>query len=368
MVYRAIGLMSGSSLDGLDIVFAEFNVQAGKWAFEIKETSCYPYSKEWKEKLTNATLLSAKDYLLLDADYGHYLGQKVNEFIEEKNLHYQVAVVASHGHTSFHLPAQKMTAQLGDGAAIAAVTGLPVINNLRAMDVALGGQGAPIVPMGEKHLWNDFNFFLNVGGIANLSVAGEPPLGGLGFDVCAANRVLNMLAQDAGKEYDEDGNMAKSGIVDETLLEQLNNEDYYKMPHPKSLANDFGTDIIYPIIKDAGISTANALRTYTEHICLQIKKSLTGLKNTEPRTSNSKLLVTGGGALNTFLINRLTDLLSKENIDVIVPNAILINYKEALIMAFLGVLRWREENTTLTSVTGASRNSIGGALWMGQEA
>lgn len=368
MVYRAIGIMSGSSLDGLDIVFAEFQEQGGKWSYEINHSACYPYTEEWNNRLKNATSLSARDYLLLHTTYGRYIGERVNEFIEEKQLHYQAGLIASHGHTTFHLPAQKMTAQLGDGAAIAAVTGLPVVTDLRAMDIAFGGQGAPIVPIGEKLLFTGYDFFLNIGGIANISVAGEPPSGGWAFDICPANRVLNMLANEAGKEYDEDGQLAASGSVSQSLLDKLNQLDYYQKPFPKSLANDFGTDTVYPIIKSAGLSTADALRTYCEHIAFQTDKAILGRSNYKRQTINSKLLTTGGGAHNKFLINLLAEKLREQDVDVMVPDAALINYKEALIMAFIGVLRWRQEYNVLASVTGAVRNSIGGALWTGQEA
>ncbi len=368
MVYRAIGLMSGSSLDGLDIVFAEFTEQAGKWSFDIKHTACYTYEEEWANCLKNAVDLPARDYQLLHTAYGHYLGQKVNEFIASNGLQYQVGLIASHGHTTFHLPAQRMTAQLGDGAAIAAETGLPVVSDLRAMDVALGGQGAPIVPIGERYLWSEYDYFLNIGGIANISVAGEPPLGGWGFDVCPANRVLNMLANDAGKEFDEGGRMAASGSVNQSLLEKLNSLEYYSLPHPKSLANDFGTDVIYPLIKSAGVNIRDALRTYTGHIAFQASRSVSSLNKHKPQTTNHKLLATGGGAFNTFLIQQLQEHLKKYGIEVVVPDEKLVNFKEALIMAFIGVLRWRQEYNVLSSVTGAVRDSIGGALWNGQEA
>jgi len=280
-------------------------------------------------------------------------------------LHYKVAVVASHGHTTFHMPASQMTAQLGDGAAIAAKTQLPVVSDLRALDVAFGGQGAPIVPIGEKMLMNDFTYFLNIGGIANISLNAEEYVA---FDVCPANRVLNMLANDAGKPFDEDGKIAASGNVHDELLNQLNKLAYYSQPYPKSLANDFGTDVVYPLIKSAGLSTPDAIRTFSEHVALQICNALSSLNIQQPVPGNKKLLVTGGGALNTFLVNRLSELLRVENIEVVVPDTKLVNYKEALIMAFIGVLRWRQEYNVLASVTGASRNSIGGALWTGQEA
>ncbi|MGQ0740090.1 MAG: anhydro-N-acetylmuramic acid kinase [Bacteroidota bacterium] len=368
MLYRAIGLMSGSSLDGLDIVFAEFQEQAGKWSYEILEADCYPYSDEWVAKLNGAIHLSAKDYQLLHTAYGHYTGQQVNKFIAAHRLEYRVAVIVSHGHTTFHIPAQKMTAQLGDGAAIAAATQLPVVTDLRALDVAFGGQGAPIVPIGEKLLLSGYDYFLNIGGIANISVAGEPPSGGWGFDVCPANRVLNILAADAGKEYDENGQMAASGAVQTRLLEKLNALDYYRKPYPKSLANDFGTDVVYPMIKASGCSIPDSLRTYCEHIAIQVSNAIATLRNSRLPTSDSRLLATGGGAFNQFLIKQLEEKLAKLNIEVLVPEKKLVNYKEALIMAFIGVLRWRQEYNVLASVTGAARDSIGGALWTGQEA
>jgi anhydro-N-acetylmuramic acid kinase len=367
MIYRAIGLMSGSSLDGLDIVFAEINENGGKWSYEILQADCYAYSEEWVGRLKNAISLPALDYQLLHTEYGHYLGQQVNRFIEEYGLQYKVAVVGSHGHTSFHVPAKKMTAQLGDGAAIAATTGLPVVSDLRAMDIALGGQGAPIVPIGEKLLLGDYAYFLNLGGIANISASSQQSSGKgyIAFDVCAANRVLNMLAAEKGMEYDAGGKMAASGSILPALLEKLDALDYYKQPYPKSLANDFGTDTVYPVIKSFQCSVPDALRTYTMHIAMQIKNAIASIH--QPPTTNCQLLATGGGAFNTFMVETLQDQLKELNIEVVVPGENLIKYKEALIMALIGVLRWREETNVLSSVTGAERDSVGGAMWMGQE-
>ncbi|MER3470133.1 MAG: anhydro-N-acetylmuramic acid kinase [Chitinophagaceae bacterium] len=361
MVYRAIGLMSGSSLDGLDIVFTELLEERGQWSFEILAADCYPYSAEWKQKLEGAIHLPAFYYQLLHAEYGHYLGQQVNRFINEHNLHYKVGLIASHGHTTFHVPPQ-MTAQLGDGAAIAAETGLSVVSDLRALDVAFGGQGAPIVPIGEKLLLKDYALFLNLGGIANLSFNGDHYIA---FDVCPANRVLNMLAANSGKDYDEGGAMAASGVVNEALLTRLNNLEYYNQQPPKSLANNFGTDVVYPLIQSFGLSNNDALRTYIEHIVTQLKKPIS---HYQLPTVNNQLLATGGGAFNTFLIDRLKEELQSLNMEVVVPDEKLLQYKEALIMALIGVLRWRQEYNVLSSVTGAQRNSIGGAVWIGQEA
>ena len=197
--------MSGSSLDGLDIAFVEFLENGGKWSYEILAADCYEYPANWAERLKNATTLNARDYQLLHTDYGHYVGEQVNKFIEANGLQYKVGLVASHGHTTFHEPANKMTGQIGDGAAIAAETQLPVVSDLRALDVAFDGQGAPIVPIGEKLLLGGYDYFLNIGGIANISLNEKEYVA---YDICAANRVLNMLAADAGKEYDAGGEMA----------------------------------------------------------------------------------------------------------------------------------------------------------------
>jgi len=365
--------MSGSSLDGLDLCFAQLQEASGKWEYEIVNADCYSYEDSWINKLKQAIHLSARDYLVLHVEYGHYLGQLVNRFIQENDLNYQVQLISSHGHTTFHIPPQLMTAQLGDGAAIAVETGINVVSDLRAIDLALGGQGAPIVPIGEKLLLGDYDFFLNLGGIANISAhkistlrpddpVGRAP-GIVAFDVSPANRVLNLLSNEAGKEYDDDGKLARSGSLNNELLDQLNALEYYSQPFPKSLANDFGTDVVYPLIKESGCSIKDGLRTMIEHIVQQIHLSI---KTDLSRGSKSKrkLLVTGGGAFNGFLIERLSEELQQANIEVVVPDVNLIKYKEALVMGLMGVLRWRDENNVLSSVTGASKDSIGGAVWI----
>ena len=364
MIYRAIGIMSGSSLDGLDMAFTEFVETGGKWTYEIIYADCIEYNKHWEEKLRSAVSLSALEYQLLHAEYGHYIGQQVNAFINKYGLEHKVNLVASHGHTTFHLPHQQMTAQLGDGAAIAAETCLPVICDLRNLDVALGGQGAPIVPIGEKLLFGGYDYFLNIGGIANISTNNNGNYAA--YDVCAANRVLNMLAAEQGLPYDDGGKLAATGNLSQPLLEKLNSLEYYGRPYPKSLANSFGTDIVFPLIKTSGIAVNDALRTYVEHIAWQVRNALTGnRRRTADDNSTNKLLVTGGGALNTFLIERLQTLLGENDIEVVVPDEKIIQYKEAVIMALIGILRWREEENTLPSVTGAARASVGGALWIG---
>lgn len=367
MIYRAIGIMSGSSLDGLDIAFVEFHETAGKWEYDIKAADCYPYSGEWVKRLRGAIQLNALDYHLLHTEYGHYIGAQVNAFIAKHNLQYQVQLIASHGHTTFHAPAQKMTGQLGEGAAIAAVTGINVVSDLRAMDIALGGQGAPIVPIGEKLLLGNYNFFLNLGGIANISY--NHPDKYIAFDVCPANRVMNMLTQEVDKPYDEGGQIAASGKLNARLLKMLNELEYYELPHPKSLANDFGTDVLYPLVKSSGVSTEDGLNTMVEHIATQISAPILNLLKSDPPASGElKLLATGGGAHNQFLIERLQAALQPAGVQVVVPDKNIIDFKEALVMALIGILRWREEYNVLASVTGASRSSIGGAVWIGQEA
>jgi anhydro-N-acetylmuramic acid kinase len=360
MIYRAIGVMSGSSLDGLDLVFAEFTEIGGKWSYEILAADCIEYDANWKLKLKEATNLSARDYQLLDVQFGAFVGAQINHFIQQFQLEHKVGLIACHGHTTFHMPEKRMTAQLGDGASIAAITKLPVVCNLRSMDVALGGQGAPIVPIGEKYLFADYSCCLNIGGIANLTFFEGEQISA--FDACVANQVLNTLAQKMGKDYDEDGLFAAEGVVVNELFEKLNSLSYFSQAIPKSLSNDFSKEVILPIIAASNVSDKDALRTFVAHICHQIKKSLLIIY----RGNNSmKLLVTGGGAMNVFLMKVLSEELIKENIEVVIPDLVTVKFKEALIMAFIGVKRWREEITVLAGATGASSGGIGGALWIG---
>lgn len=364
MVYRSIGLMSGSSLDGLDMAMVEFEEVRGAWNFHIEAAETVPYSDEWLEKLKNATQLSAYDYLRLHSQYGHYIGQTVQSFIERNQLEHRVQMIVSHGHTTFHNPNIGLTAQLGDGSSIASETNINVVSDLRALDVALGGQGAPIVPIGEKYLWSDYDFFLNLGGIANISVHDKSSENVLAFDVCPANRILNLLAQKEGFQYDKDGAIAEKGQINTALLTALNAQTYYKQTPPKSLANEFGSETLMSLIESYNLSTADALRTFVEHIALQIGYSLSFAKRPE---GQPKMLVTGGGAFNIFLMKRIKNILSQYGIETVVPDEQTVAFKEAIVMGFLGILRWREENTVLGSVSGAKRSSIGGAVWIGQE-
>ena len=364
--------MSGSSLDGLDVAFVELDDSGGVWNYVVKAAKCVEYSGDWLKWLQQAKTLGAYAYLQLHSAFGKYIGEQVNLFIHENQLHHQVQLIASHGHTVFHAPGQGFTAQLGDGAAIAATTGINVVSDLRAMDVALGGQGAPIVPVGELLLWKGVDYFLNIGGIANISARDGDK--SIAFDVCPANRVLNLLAGLQGLPYDHSGTIARAGTVDENLLAVLNGLGYYAAPYPKSLANEFGTDEVFPLVQSFGLSVQDALRTCVEHIAQQVALAAVKPSPTVNATANNamvdnkRMLVTGGGALNNFLVERIVALLSASNISVELPPVETVQFKEAIVMALLGVLRWREENTVLNTVTGASRNSIGGAVWIGQEA
>lgn len=354
--------MSGSSLDGLDIAFVELSEVAGVWTYVIKQAECREYDAHWVEALKGAVNLPARDYQLLHTAYGRYVGMEVKAFIERHALEHKVHFIASHGHTTFHMPEQHMTAQLGCGAAIAAMAGLPVISDLRAMDVALGGQGAPIVPIGEKMLLAGYDYWLNLGGIANLSSRSGDTF--RAFDVCPANRVLDALAAALGKNYDENGALAAGGVLDNTLLQELNSQPYYTQPYPKSLANDFGTDVLLPLIGRHSLSVQGKLRTYVAHIAAQITAAAQTIA--VEKEGEKKLLVTGGGAFNTFLVQCISEQLAPLGISVVVPDAQTAAYKEALVMALIGALRWRQQPNVLASVTGASRDSVNGTLWLGE--
>ena len=367
MIYRAIGIMSGSSINGVDIAFVEFVEAAGKWTYEVINADIVPYSAEWQEQLKTASTLNALEFSKLHTSYGRYLAQEVNQFIDKNNLHHRVQFIASHGHTVFHEPHNHTTVQIGCGASIAALTGINVISDLRSIDIALGGQGAPIVPMAEKLLWPQHNMFLNLGGIANISaITGDNNY--VAFDVCPANGVLNRLANQADLEYDNNGDIARKGFVRDEVLFKLNQEPYYMVKFPKSLNNQFGLETLLPKFKQANLSTQDSLRTMVEHICIQITRSVGRLLPKMAIDTNKTLFITGGGAYNSFLIERLTASLKVMGVDVLVADKETVEYKEAIAIALLGALRWREANTTLASVTGANRSSIGGAMWIGQDA
>ncbi len=355
MIYHVIGTMSGSSLDGLDIVYAEISDIAGQWTYDIHAADTLAYSQDWVEKIRSFNEYSAKEYVQIDSDLGYYFGELIADFITRHDLQYKIHFISSHGHTTFHEPAKGYTGQIGTGANIAQKTMKPTITDLRQMDVAQGGQGAPIVPMAERLLFPNDRVFLNIGGIANVSIHQETHIDA--FDVTAANRVLNLLAQQKELEYDHEGQIARSGKLDEQILFELSAHSFFDQKGPKSLANDFGLDIQFPRL--AALSLEDAAHTYTHHIGLEIAKALQ-----KYHVHDTEMLITGGGAYNTFLVEVIQNYLQDENIRVKVPDAATIEYKEALAMAMLGVLRWREEPTVDSMYSGADQPTIGGALWM----
>ncbi|CAN7989352.1 unnamed protein product [Ixodes hexagonus] len=369
--YRVIGVMSGSSLDGLDIIYVVFKVQPDDtWKFSIEHTLCQPYTTYWLDKLQHVASMNALEYQLVHKEYGRCLGDYINIFVRERKLTGKIDLVACHGHTVFHLPMQMTTTQLGDGATVAAITGLPTASDFRSVDVALMGQGSPFSIAAERRLFgNEYQLFLNIGGMACLTYVSRGNDDSFAADVCPANQLLNLLANRESKDYDNQGEMASSGTVNSRLLLDLDGFDYYKALFPKSLGMDFGPEILYPLIRARDPTTCDALRTFTEHICNQVAAIVQQVKDRVGEGSwpkESKMLVTGGGARNTFLVQRLSEALKAHGILVVVPTDELVKFKEALMTAALGVLRVREEANFFRKVSGSQRDSVGGALWCGK--
>ena len=344
--YFAIGLMSGTSLDGLDICYAKFQ-NITNWEFEILKTETIPYSPEWKNRLQNAILLSAEDLLALDKEYGFYLGEKTQEFISKNNIT-DLDFIASHGHTVFHQPQRKFTLQIGDGRAIKLTTKKPVIYDFRSQDVLMGGNGAPLVPIGDELLFSQYDACLNLGGFSNISLQKNHQR--IAFDISPVNVVLNYFAEKLGKNYDENGDFARNGAINFKILEQLNALTFYQKSAPKSLGVEFVNSEIFPLLKDE--IPENIIATFTEHIAEQIAKVF---NDNQLKT----VLVTGGGTFNTYLLEKIRE---KSQTELIVPDENIINFKEALIFAFMGVLRLRNEANVLCSATGSSENHCSGIL------
>ncbi len=353
-VYRAIGLMSGSSLDGLDIACCEFQQRDGQWHFAIHETSCMTYSDKWIERLSTARDMDGKDLWQLHVDFGRLSGCAVHDFINDHQIK-DVTLIGSHGHTVFHYPHQHFTAQIGDGSALAAEAKLPVVCDFRSADVAKGGQGAPLVPTGDKLLFSQYRFLLNLGGIANVTVQGDGDT--IAFDVCSTNQILNYYARELGFEYDDEGKIAAKGKLDQKLFATLNALEFYTQSHPKSLDNGYSTHVILPILEHTEISIEDKLHTFCEHIAFQIAEHV---KKFDVSASD-QLLATGGGALNKHLMTRLAHYLP---LQIVQPDKKIVQYKEALIFAFMGVLRWTNQVNIYHSVTGAKSDSIAGAIYL----
>ena len=339
--------MSGSSLDGLDITLVKFDEEGGRYDFQILAAETLPYPEHWTKQLSNAFHKQPKDLVQLDKDYGKYLGEQVLAFAKKHNA--QPDFVASHGHTIFHKPDEHYTLQIGDGQELAKACGFTVINDFRSEDVSKGGQGAPLVPIGDKLLFSDYEICLNIGGIANLSY--DEGSKRIAYDLCIANQALNYLANMNGLDYDRDGELARSGEVDMTLLKKLNRHPFYGQLPPKSLGREFFEANQKELLQ--GLPVPDMLATFVEHIALQIALPISFLPK-------GRILCTGGGARNKFLVERLQ---ARTKHEVVVPEKQIIDYKEALVFAFLGLLRLEGKTNVLASVTGAESDSCSGRIW-----
>lgn len=344
---KVIGVMSGTSLDGLDICFVHFVYQKNKWQYKIEAAESEPYPHHIKEKLATAHLMDALSYARFNSDYGIYLGQRIKSFIEKHFI--EPDLIASHGHTIFHQPGIRFTAQIGSGACIMAETGVDTVCDFRTTDVALYGQGAPLVPIGDKYLFADFDYCLNLGGFSNISFNKENKR--VAFDISPVNYLLNYYIRITGEDFDKDGETARSGKVHSGLLESLNEIPFYKRQNPKSLGREDVEKIFIPLIDSFNLSLQDKLATICEHIAIQIGKNIEG----------GKVLVTGGGAFNIYLIERMK--FNAPQCFFYLPDEQTINFKEALIFAFLGALYFYDIPNCLASVTGAKYDNIGGALY-----
>ena len=346
-IFHAIGLMSGTSLDGLDICYAKFVQNHSDWNFEILKHQTLPYSADWDNALRNSINLSAEELLKLNSDYGFYLGNKTAEFISENQIK-NLDLIASHGHTVFHQPKKRFTLQIGDGRTIKIKTGKTVVCDFRSADVLLGGNGAPLVPVGDELLFSEFNACLNLGGFSNISLKQNGKR--IAFDICPVNIILNKFANELGKKFDENGELARAGKIDEQLLYKLNQLEFYHQNFPKSLGIEWVNDNIFPLINNQ--KTEDLLATFTEHSAVQIAKVF---EEFDIKT----VLVTGGGTYNSFLIEKIK---AKTKTEIHIPKPEIIEYKEALVFAFMGVLRFLNLNNVLSSATGSLRDHSSGII------
>lgn len=348
---KIIGLMSGTSLDGLDIALCSFAEDQQKYRYTILHAETIAYPDLWKKSLAEAHLLHAEAYAQLHAAYGAFLGEQCRHFLQRHMV--KADAIASHGHTVFHQPALGFTTQLGCGATIAALTGIQTVCDFRSKDVALKGQGAPLVPIGDALLFGEADACLNIGGIANLSFQQEQQR--MAYDICEANMVLNYLAEKLGMPYDRGGNVAATHPVDSEMLQRLNALPFYRKDGAKSLGREWFQQQLVPLIHSSPLSVPELLATFTEHVAHIIAENLS-------KQNLHSTLITGGGAFNDHLVKRIQ---CKTSCRLILPDPLLINFKEALIFAFLGYLRLNHRINTLSTVTGAKANSIGGAVYLG---
>ncbi len=349
--YHVVGVMSGTSLDGLDMAYCVFTKDAFYWNFEIIHATTIPYTESWINHLSNAANLSAIEFSLLNIEYGKFIGESVKKFILDTNI--KPDFVSSHGHTIFHQPEKVITVQIGNGASIAAETQTKVICDFRTLDVAFNGQGAPLVPIGDRELFAAYDACVNIGGFANISYTINNNRSA--YDVCPANIVLNHFANALNYKFDKNGEIARHGKRSEQLMASLDTISYYHQNPPKSLGKEWLDTEFLPYIIRYNLNIEDILRTLTEHIGFQIALDIN-------KSAGKKVLITGGGVFNTFLVEQIK---SHCNSIIEIPAPDIINYKEALIFAFLGVLRDRLENNCLKSVTGAIADNCGGAIYNG---
>ena len=349
--YSVIGLMSGTSLDGIDLAYCYFQKKNDNWSFELVHSKSIEYSKIWVQNLSN--LFYDKGNLdIVDEEYSNFISQEINLFIKQFDL--SVDYISSHGHTIFHQPEKGYTKQIGRGDIISKKTGLPVVSNFREKDVFLGGQGAPLVPFGDSLLFSSYDSCLNLGGFSNISYIKKNKL--LAYDICPVNIVFNYLCNKIGQNYDKNGINASKGEVNKDLLSHLNKIEYYKSSFPKSLSNEWVQEVFNPILDNYQIPIFDLLRTCLDHFVFQINNVFSELKI-------SDCLVTGGGVFNRFFINQLK---LQSDVNLIFPEKKIIIFKEAIIFAFLGLLRAHNMINCLSSVTGASKDHSCGDLFFPQ--
>lgn len=340
--------MSGTSLDGLDIALCAFCEKEEEWEFRIEKAITIPYSSFWKKCLQSLPSMCGEELISTHYAYGRFLGLESKIFIESSGI--PCDFISSHGHTVFHNPAAGHTFQAGDGGTIAAISGLTVVYDFRSKDIEYGGQGAPLVPIGDKLLFGEYDACLNIGGFSNISYESDGKR--IAFDISPANKVLNHYASLLGKEYDDKGSLARKGLLIYPLLNALNNLSFYSVPPPKSLGEEWMLENVFPLTESYVHRPYDLLRTITEHIAMQIAIVIS---NSKAKT----VLTSGGGAYNTFLIERINAL---QGSGLILPDDLIINYKEAMIFAFLGLLRMENRVNILSSVTGAVKDHCSGLI------
>ena len=346
---NVIGIMSGTSLDGLDLCLVKFNDDDYS-KFQIIKGLTYPYSKKWINKLTNSINLSNENLDLLDKEYGKLISDTINKFINECG-NPKINLVSSHGHTVFHDPKNGITKQIGNGKIIFDNINTDLVYDFRVQDVKLGGQGAPLVPIGDLNLFKNYKYCLNLGGFSNISIKENDKI--IAFDISPVNTVLNHYSKKLGFEYDKNGTLSNKGIVDIDLLKKLNKMKYYELQGPKSLGIEFVIQKVFPLIDSTLVNDYNILRTYIEHIATQLKKAIN-------ENNEDKILITGGGAYNKTLIKVLEN---KLKCHLVIPEKEIIENKEALIFAYLGLLKANNKINCLKSVTGASKNHSSGQIF-----